>query len=230
MGKKTKKTKTSETPVSTPKPESKRTASSPFYPAVSMPPEASKPAEDPPQTAQPSKASKRGRQVASWAIQLAVVAIPATISGISSYMSAKSDTEAGYKTMVTAVEELQEATKELVKQQAYMQGEMDALRGESSKAHGKKFSRPAPPPDLKREVRLSNIPENLGAALKERDRPMEQQTLILGPGPMFSPDEKLVLEEAEKKRAIAIEQALKKKTKDDDTAEAAPPEKPAGPP
>lgn len=227
MGKKTKKPKTSETPVTPPKAESKRTTSSSFYPAVEMPPEAPKPSEELLPPVQPVKSSKRGKQVASWAIQVAVVAIPAAISGISSYMSAKSDTEAGYKTMVTAVSELQDATKELVKQQAYMQGELDALRGEASRLHGKRL-KTEPPPKLEK-VTLSNIPEDLGAALKGRGMPMTQQVLTLAP-PKLEPEEKAILSDAEKKRAIAVEELKKRKAeekavkKDDDTAQAAPPE------
>ena len=207
--------------------EPRRTTSSPVYPAVSESQKALEPIRDdpPPSTPpQPSKSHRKGREAASWALKVALVAVPAFLSGFFSYLSSKSDSEAGYKATVTAVEELQEATKELVKQQAYMQGQIDTMRRTS-----KVTSRPPPPPELKTKVMLSDLPTDLGSAVKSKGRPMEQKTLnFYAPDAPFSPEEKAVLDDAEKKRALAVEELQKRRdakraAEDKTPAPAAPP-------
>lgn len=80
--------------------------------------------------------SKKAKQAATWTLQVALVAIPAAISGFASYKSAQTDSETGYQTMVQAVQELQETTKGLVTQVAYLQGELDAQRASQPRPKG----------------------------------------------------------------------------------------------
>jgi hypothetical protein len=183
------------------KPEVKRTVSSPVYPAVVLPaPEAAAAPKAPTKTAWKAKGF-------TLTLQVAVVAVPAVISGFFSYKSAKVDSEVGYQTVALAVDELQEAVKELVRQQAYMQGELDAQRSDAVKLHGLKLgARPPAPP--KAEVTLSTLPEDLGQAVSKRNFPMRQQVLTFAPpSPAieFSPKEKAILEGAVRERAAALE-------------------------
>ena len=192
--------------------EPRRTTSSPVYPAVSSesqkalePIQVDPPAPTPPP---PEKTHRRGKEVASWTLKVVLVALPAALSGFFSYLTSKSDQEGSYEVTVTAVKELQEATKELVKQQAYMQGQLDALRRTSSKT----ASRPAPPSDLKGKVTLSNMPSSYGSAMKSKGRPMEQQSVDFAPPEeLFSPEEKTILNDTEKKRALALEELQRKR-------------------
>jgi ribosomal protein L35AE/L33A len=200
--------------------EPKRTTSSPVYPAVTS--SGSHKAleaiqEDPPapDTVQAPKTPRKGKVAASWAAKAAAVLVPAILSGFSSYQSSKKDQEDGYTTTVTAVAELQEATKELVKQVAYMQGELDAIRGEAARIHGTKaMKRLPPPPDLKTSVTLSTLPPDLGSAMKSKGRPQEQNSYSLAPmdaDGIFDGPEKAVLSAAEQKRVLALEELEKKR-------------------
>lgn len=207
--------------------ELRKTTSSPVYPAVSAPDPTPLPTPPPP----PHKSHRKGKQVASWAAKVGGVVVTALISGFSSYQSSKSDQEGGYEVTATAVKELQDAVKELVKQQAYTQGQLDAMRNEEAKRHGEvRLYRHPPPADLKDKVVISNLPLDLGSAVKSKGRPMEQQVLNLAPpDELFSTEEKVLLKDAEKKRALAVEEAVKKK---DAKAKAAEEKKvaPAAPP
>jgi hypothetical protein len=215
-------------------PPLKRTVSSPVYPAVTsdslraLEPVRSDPPPSPPLPA--AKAPRKGKAAASWAIQVAVVAIPAIISGYFTRQTSKDEAEAGYKTMVVAVEELQDATKELVKQQAYLQGELDAMRNAESKQHGTKPIRRTPPPDLKTVVTLSNLPQTLDSAMKVKGPQQPQSVLSFVPmdaDGIFDKDEKSVLSEVEKKRATALEELQKRR--DEAKAKAAEDRAPAAP-
>jgi len=201
-----------------PRPSSPRTSSSPFYPAIQAPLAAPTGPSAPPEplpAPQSTKTHRKAKTAASWAAKAAAVLVPAILSGFSSYQSSKKDQEDGYTATVTAVAELQEATKELVKQVAYMQGELDSLRGEAARLHGTKaMKRPAPPSDLKTSVTLSILPPDLGAAMKSKGRPQEQNSYSLAPmdaDGIFDKEEKAVLSDAEKKRALALEELQKKR-------------------
>jgi len=198
---------------------SPRTASSSFYPAIPAPapcppPQGAQEASEPLPAPPPPKAHKKAKVAASWAAKAAAVLVPAILSGFSSYQSSKTDQEGGYKATVTAVEELQGAVEELVKQVAYMQGELDATRGETARLHGTKAMKRRPKPELKTVVTLSKLPPDLGAAVKSKGRPMEQNSYSMAPmdaDGIFDVDEKAVLDEAAKKRALALDEMLKKR-------------------
>lgn len=211
MGKNKKKSKASKTvtvdempAIDVPGP--KRTTSSPFYAAISaIPFEPSKEPKplveemEPPPQPSVKKASRRGKEAASWAIKVAVVAIPAAISGFFTYQSSKSEAEAGYKTLVTAVKELQEATKEVAERQSYMQGQLDVLHRYT------KTPRPATTVPFRPKVLLSTLPTNLGAAVQRQDKPMEQKVVSFDPPvATFAIEERAVMAEAANSRSTAL--------------------------
>jgi len=225
MGK-TKKRKTvkSEKPTApepavgpSPRASAPRTISSPFYPATQAPlplQQELKAAPVPLPTPPPPKAHRKAKVAASWAAKAAAVIIPAVLSGISSYQSSRADQEGGFKTTITAVAELQEATKDLVKQVAYMQGELDAMRGEAARLHGVKALQRRPQPELKTTVTLSKLPADLGEAVKTKGRPPEQQSYSMAAvdaDGIFDVNEKAILDAAEKKRAQAIDEMARKR-------------------
>lgn len=191
-----------------------RTTSSPFYQVVTTPPLQPQVEATPTPTPNtffrlPAVAAellhpkhKKGKAAASWIAQVLVVAIPAIVSGYFSHASTKSTAETSYKTLVTAVGELQTATKEVVERQAYMQGEIDLLRGDAARWHGVKVTkRPTPPKAMQTKVSLSTLPSDLGTALKEKDQLPAQQVITMeAPAEIFTPAEKKVLDEAKKKR------------------------------
>lgn len=206
-----------------------RKAASAVYPAVSSDnlPKVDPPAEEITPPAQPVKSPRKGKVAASWVLQVAIVAIPAAISGLFSYWAGKGDSEAGYKATVIAVKELQGVAKELVLQIAYLQGEVDALRDNASRMHGTKFMRrPPPPPELKVSMQFSTLPTDLGEAVRSNGS-MEQQTIVLStpqvPDAFFTPAEKAVMEETAKKRATAIDEMEKKRKGAAEMKPAAPP-------
>lgn len=201
--------------VTAPVPEVKRTTSSAVYPAVEVEPVVPVLPEEAPAPAPVPKAPKKAKGAASWALQLALVAVPAAISGLSSYEAGRGDSAAGYKALTTAVKELQEVVKEQAQQQAYLQGELDALRDEASKPRGlKPARRPAPPPTLKTSMQLSELPSDFSDVVKTKG-PLEQTTLVLttpqDASSDFTPSERLIMDAAEKKRAQAIEEMEKRK-------------------
>jgi hypothetical protein len=123
---------------------------------------------------------------------------------------------------VTAVKELQDAVKELAKQQAYTQGQLDALRNEASKLHGTKTTVRPPPPELKAKVLLSELPTDYGEVVKRKGKPMMQQAVDLAPmdaDGIFDADEKAVLNDTEKKRALALEELQKRRDAEKKAAE-----------
>lgn len=196
-------------------PEVRRTTSSAVYPAVQVGPPAPEVPEEAPVPAPAPKPPKKGKGAASWALQLALVAVPAAISGLSSYEAGRGDSAAGYKALTTAVKELQDVVKEQAQQQAYLQGELDAMRGEAARFHGTKpVRRPPPPPEMKVSMQLSELPADFSEVVKTKG-PLEQKTLVLtapqDASTDFTPPERLIMEAAEKKRALAIEEMEKKK-------------------
>lgn len=211
MASKRKKGKSEE--VTAPVPEVKRTTSSAVYPAVQVEPPLTEVPEEAPTPAPTPKAPKKGKGAGSWALQLALVAVPAAISGLSSYEAGRGDSAAGYKALTTAVKELQEVVKEQAQQQAYMQGELDAMRGEAARLHGTKpMKRLAPPPELKSSLQLSQLPSDFSEVVKTKG-PLEQKTLVLTTPEAneFTPSERLIMDAAEKKRTLAIEEMEKRK-------------------
>lgn len=214
MASKRKKGKSEE--VTAPVPEVRRTTSSAVYPAVQVEPPAPEVPEEAPAPPPAPKAPKKGKGAASWALQLALVAVPAAISGLSSYEAGRGDSAAGYKALTTAVKELQEVVKEQAQQQAYLQGELDAMRGEAARLHGTKpMKRMAPPPELKVSMQLSELPQDFNEVVKTKG-PLEQKTLVLTTPQSadFTPQERLIMDAAEKKRILAIEEMEKKKAEE----------------
>lgn len=198
-----------------------RSISSPFYPAIGLP-EAVQPPPKPTaeapepslafrETMKPPKDHRKAKMAASWSAKAAAVLVPALLSGLGSYQSSKSDSESGYKATLAAVDELQEATKELVKQQAYMQGELDALRRDGIRSGSSYKRRAEPPSDLKSKVVLSALPTDLGSAIKSKGKLNEQQVIELPNAAMIDAEDRAVFAEAEKKRAEAIAEMEKKR-------------------
>lgn len=211
MATKRKKGKSEE--VTAPVPEVRRTVSA-VYPAVQVEPPVPEVVEEAPAPAPAPKAPRKGKGAASWALQLALVAVPAAISGLSSYTVGRDDSAASYKALTTAVKELQEVVKEQAQQQAYLQGEIDMIRGEAAKLHGTRLMRrPMPPQEMKASLQLSELPENFSEVVKKG--PLEQTTLVLTtpqePAPEITTQERTVFDAAEKKRALAMEELEKKK-------------------
>lgn len=119
------------------KPTKKKTGEHPVYDVPEFGSQSNLPVVPGPVPEPPEpKHRKKVRQAATWTVQVALVAIPAAISGFASYKSAQVDSEAGYKTMVQAVQELQETTKGLVTQVAYLQGEIDSQRAAQPRPKG----------------------------------------------------------------------------------------------
>jgi hypothetical protein len=115
-------------------------------------------------------------------------------------MVARSDSETGYRATSKAVLELQQATKELVQQQAYMQGVLDALRAETSRLKGAKgIVVPPPPPPLNPKVTLTDLPSTLKAVVQGGDSHADSTVLA------FTPAQRAALAEAEVSRTAAIE-------------------------
>lgn len=211
MATKRKKGKSEE--VTAPVPEVRRTVSA-VYPAVQVEPPVPEAVEEAPAPAPAPKAPRKGKGAASWALQLALVAVPAAISGLSSYTVGRDDSAASYKALTTAVKELQEVVKEQAQQQAYLQGEIDTMRGEAARAHGTRpVRRPPPPAEMKSSLQLSELPENFSEVVKTKG-PLEQKTLVLTTPQEpaeFGPQERLILDATEKKRALAMEELEKRK-------------------
>ena len=70
-----------------------------------------------------------------------------------------------------------------------------------------------PPQEMKASLQLSELPENFSEVVKKG--PLEQTTLVLTtpqePAPEITTQERLILDAAEKKRALAMEELEKKK-------------------
>jgi len=209
-----KKTKPAKPTAPEPLPHLPRTVSSPVYPVAQLqePVQAAPPEPVPPDEVAPVKPPRKGKAAASWAAKSLAVLVPAIVSGFSSYQTSKASQEDGYITTVAAVEELQGAVEELVKQVAYLQGELDATRSEAARLHGAKMFKKRAKSDLKTSVTLSKLPPDLSSAVKSMGRPPEQQSYSLAPVEgLFEVDEKAILAEAEKKRASALSEALRRR-------------------
>ena len=79
--------------------------------------------------------------LAEWGLKILMVLTPAFATGAYSYYSSKSEANAGYKTLVTRAEELEKTQDSLVKEVAYLRGELDGLRSRRPMSVG------APKPD-----------------------------------------------------------------------------------
>lgn len=212
----TRKKKPAKPTAPEPLPQLPRSVSSPFYPTVQPqePVQEAKPAPVPTEEVEPSKPHRKGKVAASWAAKAVAVLVPALVSGLSSYQTAKASQEDGYITTVAAVEELQGAVEELVKQVAYLQGELDATRGEAARLHGTKVFKRRPKPELKTSVTLSKLPPDLNAAVQSKGRPMQQNSYSLAPmdsDGIFDVEDKSALDEAAKKRAMALNEMMRKR-------------------
>ena len=110
--------------------------------------------------------------LAEWGLKILMVLTPAFATGAYSYYSSKSEANAGYKTLVTRAEELEKTQDSLVKEVAYLRGELDGLRsrrlGSVSAATPKPdpMSSEAPTPTV--STPRKPMPRNLDDAVQQK--------------------------------------------------------------
>lgn len=102
--------------------------------------------------------------LAEWGLKILMVLTPAFATGAYSYYSAKAEANVGYKTLVTRVDELEATQNALIKELAFVRGEVEAGFNKA----GAEAPSPAPPALAPTRAPRKQLPRNLDEAVQQK--------------------------------------------------------------